>query len=75
MPGDMVTTHQPDQAAFKSVLPDDVDWEPFPAFPPAARLAVMVGHPSEPGIHVVRMKVPAGVRLMPHRHKEDRVCR
>jgi hypothetical protein len=69
----MVTTHKPDQAEFRSVLPEDVDWQPFPAFPPSARLAVVVGHPSEPGPYVVRVKVPSGVQLMPHRHKEDRV--
>jgi quercetin dioxygenase-like cupin family protein len=69
----MTRTHQPDQAAFRSVLPEDIDWEPFAAFPPSARLAVVVGHPSEPGPYVVRVKVPSGVRLMPHRHQEDRV--
>jgi len=69
----MPRTHQPDQAVFRSVLPEDIDWEPFAAFPPSARLAVVVGHPSEPGPYVVRVKVPSGVRLMPHRHQEDRV--
>jgi hypothetical protein len=69
----MPKSHQPDQAVFKSVLPEDVDWEPFAAFPPSARLAVLVGHPSEPGPYVVRVKVPSGVKLMPHRHDEDRV--
>jgi quercetin dioxygenase-like cupin family protein len=69
----MTRTHQPDQADFRSVLPEDIDWEPFAAFPPSARLAVVVGHPSEPGPYVVRVKVPSGVRLMPHRHQEDRV--
>ena len=69
----MATTHQPDQAEFRSILPEDIDWEPFPSFPPTARLAVVVGHPSEPGPYVVRVKVPSGVKLMPHRHHEDRV--
>lgn len=69
----MVRTHQPDQSVFRSVLPDEIDWEPFPAFPPLARLAVLVGHPSEPGPYVIRVKVPADVKLMPHRHPEDRV--
>jgi hypothetical protein len=69
----MPKTHQPDQAVFRSVLPEDVDWEPFAAFPPSARLAVLVGHPSEPGPYVVRVKVHSGVKLMPHRHDEDRV--
>jgi quercetin dioxygenase-like cupin family protein len=69
----MATTHQPDQADFRSVLPEDIGWELFPAFPPGARLAVVVGQPSEPGPYVVRVKVPSGVKLMPHRHREDRV--
>jgi quercetin dioxygenase-like cupin family protein len=69
----MVTTHQPGQADFRSVLQEEIDWEPFPSFPPTARLAVVVGNPSEPGPYVVRVKVPSGVKLMPHRHHEDRV--
>jgi quercetin dioxygenase-like cupin family protein len=66
-------SHQPDQDVFRSTLPEEISWEPFPAFPPSARLAVVVGHPDEPGPYVVRVKVPAGVRLMPHIHHEDRV--
>jgi quercetin dioxygenase-like cupin family protein len=69
----MPTSHQPDQDVFRSVLPEDVDWEPFAPFPPSARLAVLVGHPTEPGPYVIRVKVPSGVKLMPHRHEEDRV--
>ena len=65
--------HQPDQAVFRSVLPEDIVWKPFPAFPPAARLAVLVGHPSDPGPYVIRVKMPSGGKLMPHRHPEDRI--
>jgi hypothetical protein len=28
----MVRTHQPGQAVFRSVLPEEIDWQPFPAF-------------------------------------------
>ena len=66
-------THQPGQAVFRSILPEDIDWQPFPAFPPAVRLAVIVGHPSEPGPYVIRVKAPGGTKLMPHRHPEDRI--
>jgi hypothetical protein len=69
----MATTHQPGQDAFKSVLPEDVDWKPFAAFPPSARLAVIVGDPAKPAPYVIRVKVPGGVKLMSHRHPEDRV--
>ena len=45
----MARTHQQGEAGFRSVLPEDIDWKPFPAFPPAVRLAVMVGEPSKSG--------------------------
>jgi quercetin dioxygenase-like cupin family protein len=70
---EMARTHQPGQAEFKSILSEDVDWKPFPAFPPSVRLAVLVGQPSDASPYVIRVKVPAGVKLMPHRHPEDRV--
>ena len=68
-----VPTHEPGQSVFKSILPDDIDWKPFAAFPPTVRLAVIVGDHSEPGPYTIRVKVPHGVKLMPHRHPEDRV--
>jgi quercetin dioxygenase-like cupin family protein len=69
----MTRTHQRGQAAFKAILPEDIDWKPFPAFPSLVRLAVVVGQPTEPAPYVVRVKVPAGVKLMPHKHPEDRI--
>jgi quercetin dioxygenase-like cupin family protein len=65
--------HQPGQAAFRSVLPEDIEWKPFPAFPPSARLAVVVGEPSASGPYVIRVKMPSDVKVMPHSHPEDRV--
>ncbi|MBV9417706.1 MAG: cupin domain-containing protein, partial [Solirubrobacterales bacterium] len=59
---------------FRSVLPDDIEWKPFPAFPRSARLAVVVGDPTGPGPYVIRVKLPSGVKLIPHVHPEDRVC-
>jgi quercetin dioxygenase-like cupin family protein len=61
------------QEVFKTILPDDIDWKPFPAFPPSVRLAVLVGQPSEPGPYTIRVKASHGARLMPHKHAEDRV--
>jgi quercetin dioxygenase-like cupin family protein len=58
---------------FGEILPENINWMPFPAFPPAARLAVMVGDPDKPGPYAIRVKLPAGQKLMPHHHPEDRV--
>jgi quercetin dioxygenase-like cupin family protein len=41
--------------------------------PPSVRLAILVGEPAKPSPYVIRVKVPHGVKLMPHRHPEDRV--
>ena len=58
---------------FGSVLSENIKWQSFPAFPPEARLAVLVGEPSKAAPYVVRVKVPGGVKLMPHTHPEDRI--
>jgi hypothetical protein len=58
---------------FGMMRPEDVRWTAFPAFPPSVRLAILVGDIGRPGPYVVRVKVPADVKLMPHTHPEDRV--
>jgi hypothetical protein len=45
----MVRNHEPGEAAFRAILPEEIEWKPFPAFPPSVRLAVLVGEPSKPG--------------------------
>lgn len=68
-----VQQHQLGQGTFKATLSEDVEWKPFPSFPPSVRLAVVVGEPSEPGPYTIRVKMPHGEKLMPHKHPEDRV--
>jgi hypothetical protein len=65
--------HQPGQQVFKTILPEDIDWKPFAAFPPSVQLAIVVGQPSEPGPYTTRVKASHGAKLMPHQHPEDRV--
>ena len=66
-------SHQPGQARFRAIRAEDVEWRSFAAFPPEVRLAVLVGDPSKPGPYTIRVRVPAGIKLMPHQHPEDRV--
>lgn len=69
----MAREHQLDEDRFRTILPEEVAWGSFPAFPTGARLAVLVGHPAEPAPYVVRVKVSGGTKLMPHKHPEDRI--
>src|SRR5215475_2045407 len=68
-----VRPHQPGQAVFRAILPEEIDWKPFAAFPPSVSLAVVVGQPLQDGPYTIRVHVPQDVRLMPHRHPEDRM--
>jgi hypothetical protein len=68
----MSVTHQPGESLFRAIRAEDIEWKPFAAFPPGARLAVLVGDPKQAGPYVIRVRLPAGVRMMPHKHAEDR---
>lgn len=65
--------HQQGEEVFKSILPEEIEWQPYPGYPPSVHSAVVVGQPSEKGPYTIRVKVPRGVKLMPHKHPEDRV--
>jgi hypothetical protein len=43
----MVRSHQPGESVFRAILPEEIEWKPFAAFPPTVRLAVLVGDPSQ----------------------------
>ncbi|HEY1919127.1 MAG TPA: hypothetical protein VGH27_26460, partial [Streptosporangiaceae bacterium] len=57
-----MSTHLPDQAVFRPTLPEDVDFEPFPSFPPPARLDEGALQAYPPGAVIV---LPGGT---PHFH-------
>jgi len=59
--------------AFGQILPENLQWISLPAYPPGVRLAVLVGDVTAAGPYLVRVKVPAGLKFMPHRHPEDRI--
>jgi quercetin dioxygenase-like cupin family protein len=65
--------HQLDEDRFHAMRPESITWKPFPPFPAAARLAVLVGDPVRPGPYVIRVKLPMGTKMMPHKHPEDRI--
>jgi quercetin dioxygenase-like cupin family protein len=66
-------SHQPGQGVFHAIHAEDIEWNPNPAYPPAVRLAVLVGDPSKPGPYTIRVRLPLGTKMMPHKHPEDRV--
>jgi hypothetical protein len=57
-------SHQPGQSAFKAILPEEIDWKPFAAFPASGRLAIAVGEPIQKGPYMVRVKLPGGEKFV-----------
>ncbi len=49
-------------------LPQDIT---FKGSPGAVQIAVLYGDPAKPGLYVVRLKLPAGAKVMPHTHPEE----
>ena len=68
-----VRSHQPGGAVFRTILSEDIEWKSVAVYPPSVRLAVVVGEILEPGPYTIRVKVPHGVKFMPHKHAEDRI--
>jgi hypothetical protein len=54
------------------VRPDSLKWAPGPPFLPAgAQIAIVSGDPSKEGLYVLRLKLPAGFKVLPHMHPND----
>ena len=56
------------------VPPQEIKWGPAPAvLPPGAEAAVLFGDPSEDGLFVLRLKLPASYSVAPHTHPVNEV--
>lgn len=54
------------------VKPDMMKWGAAPpALPPGAEVAVIAGNPESDGAYVVRVRMPADYKVMPHTHPAD----
>jgi quercetin dioxygenase-like cupin family protein len=63
---------QDEPVGFARVLPSAIKWIPSPVVPGTYRV-VLLGNPDEAGPFVMRVKVPPGTRIMPHKHRDERV--
>jgi hypothetical protein len=61
------------QDQFRVIRTENVEWKAFPAFPAQARLAILAGDPTKYGPYLIRVKLPAGTKMLPHCHPEDRI--
>ncbi len=57
-------------AASVQITPDQLTWSPYPA---GGVQAFLLGESSRPGTYVVRIRIPAGLKLAPHFHPDGRI--
>ena len=54
------------------VKPGDIKWmDGPPTLPAGAKFAILSGDPSKEGLFVMRIKMPADYKIMPHTHPAD----
>jgi hypothetical protein len=59
-------------AEHKTIAPDAVVWgDAPPVLAKGAKVAVLYGDPSKAGLYIVRFKLPASYKIMPHWHPAD----
>ena len=55
-----------------AMAPDAIKWgDAPPVFNKGAKMAVLYGDPSKPTLFIVRLKIPANFKVMPHFHPTD----
>jgi quercetin dioxygenase-like cupin family protein len=58
--------------AATAVNPADLKWGPAPTgLPKGATMAVLAGDPNKPERFLIRLNLPPGYRIPPHRHPSD----
>ena len=69
----LVVAPSPHAALHHTVVPaEEVAWGPGPpSLPAGVQIAVLLGNPAEEGPFVLRLKLPAGYVIPPHRHSKD----
>jgi hypothetical protein len=68
-----VTAHVKAQNSHHTVVhAEEIKWGPAPAsLPPGAQAVALLGSPAKEGPFVLRLKLPKGFVIAPHRHTKD----
>jgi hypothetical protein len=68
-PSAAATSTSPASSEHRVIKPSDLKWsEAPPGLPAGGKMAVLNGDPTQAGPFTVRLKAPAGYKVMPHTH-------
>ena len=65
-----VSAHAQSSGESVGIMPNDIVWK-APPVSPGPDTAVTYGDPSKPGVYVLRVRFPAGLKIMPHFHPDE----
>ena len=57
---------------FDAIAAPGLEWKDAKSIPPGAKMLVIYGSPDRPGPYIFRVQFPAGYKLPPHRHQDQR---
>lgn len=61
-----------ESAGEKAIRLDEMKWvDASPKFIRGAKVAVLLGDPTKPGMFIMRFKLPANYKIFPHTHPAD----
>jgi quercetin dioxygenase-like cupin family protein len=58
----------------KIILPDEIKWNSDLKQSVGIETIVLAGDPQKEGLYTMRVKIPAGTKLLPHWHPENRTA-
>jgi len=58
----------------KIILPEEVKWNTNPNQNGGIETIVLAGDPQKEGLYTMRFRIPAGTKLLPHWHPENRTA-
>jgi quercetin dioxygenase-like cupin family protein len=59
--------------SFATADAQDIQWAPNKSVPAGMMTLMLYGDPRQPGPYIFRARMPAGYKLPPHRHPDERV--
>jgi hypothetical protein len=68
----LATAVRADEAAHVVMAPSELQWGDAPrTLPPGAKVAVLAGDPTKPGLFILRLRLPANYKIPAHWHPTD----
>jgi len=59
--------------SYQEAASPDIEWKDNKAVPAGMQIILIYGNPKEKGPYIFRARMPAGYKIPPHRHEDERI--